>query len=112
MSENNKTNAVMNEKRRDNRIPVDLPFLLTEADGDARWVGETIDISPTGILLRIEEAQAPPPGKILNVMVQGPAEKGWEHINKRPARVVRVQENETGLTYTDLDAPALADESD
>lgn len=107
MTENNKPNTAMNEKRRDNRINVGLPFLLTEAEGQAQWSGETIDISPTGILLRIEKDQAPPAGKIVNVMVQGPAEKGWEHINKRPARVVRVQDEQTGLTYTDLDASAL-----
>ncbi|NNF67284.1 MAG: PilZ domain-containing protein [Gammaproteobacteria bacterium] len=92
----------MNEKRRDHRIEVDLPFLVKETDGSKTWQGKTLDISPTGILLKIDE-QPPESGAIVNVSVQGPAESGWEHINTRPMRVVRSDEHLAGLTYTDLD---------
>ena len=94
----------MQERRRDHRIDVGLPFLLTDPEGLARWRCRTLDISPTGLLLDIEKEAAPALGSIVNVMIQGPAETGWEHINRRPMRVVRVQEHQTGLTYADLDA--------
>ena len=93
----------MEERRRDHRIDVALPFLLTDEDGPARRSCRTIDISPTGMLVEIEGGEPPPPGRIVRVVIQGPTEEGWEHINSRKMRVVRTRGGRTGLTYTDLD---------
>ena len=89
----------MSEQRRDNRIDVELPFLLINQDGSSELRCKALDISPTGILLEIDEDQAPAVGSIVTVSVQGPAEDGWEHINARSMRVVRVMAHQTGLTY-------------
>ncbi|MBT8135668.1 MAG: PilZ domain-containing protein [Gammaproteobacteria bacterium] len=102
--DNNKSNNPVSERRRDDRIDVDLPFLLRDPAGDAEWHCHTLDISPTGVLLEVDEAQAPPPGMIVHAVIQGPTEKGWEHINTRQMRVVRTRDKKTGLTYTDLDS--------
>ena len=91
------------DQRRDHRIDVQLPFLLTDPEGSRQWQCHTLDISPTGILLAVDGESAPPPGTIVDVAVQGPAETGWEHINTRRMRVVRKDNKKTGLTYTDLD---------
>lgn len=104
MDETNNKRSLMQERRRDYRIDVGLPFLVTDLHGSAKWECQTLDISATGILLKVEEDKAPALGEIVNVMIQGPAESGWEHINRRPMRVVRVQAHQTGLTYADLDA--------
>ncbi|MDH3646442.1 MAG: PilZ domain-containing protein [Gammaproteobacteria bacterium] len=103
MDEANNKRPSVDEKRRDQRINVGLPFLLTDPEGSAKWECKTLDISPTGILLEVEKEQAPVLGSIVDVSVQGPAEAGWEHINTRSMRVVRVQAHQTGLTYVDLD---------
>ena len=92
------------EQRRDHRIDVQLPFLLTDPQGSKQWHGRTVDISPTGMLLSVDGDTAPPPGTIVDVAVQGPAESGWEHINTRRMRVVREENEKTGLTYIDLDS--------
>lgn len=92
----------MPERRRDDRIDVELPFMLTDRDSAAEWRCKTLDISPTGLLLEIDRDNAPQPGTVVHVSVQGPAENGWEHVNTRPMRVVRVEANQAGLTYAEL----------
>ena len=89
------------ERRRDNRVNVDLPFVLRDGRR-VEWHGTTIDMSATGILMRIAEP-APEAGAVLHVAVQGPAESGWERINVRPARVVRIDGDVMALAYADLD---------
>ena len=89
------------ERRRDERVGVDLPFVLRD-DSHAEWHGTTVDLSPTGMLIRTAEP-APEAGTLLRVAVQGPAESGWERINVRPARVVRIDGDVMALTYADLD---------
>lgn len=115
MPETNNKRPPVDERRRDHRIDVDLPFLLTDPDpdsgGNSQWSCQTIDISPTGISVMVDQDQAPALGKIVTAIVMGPAEKGWEHINKRPMRVVRVDRHQTGLTYADLDSSKLAEDS-
>lgn len=103
MDKTNDKRPAMPERRRDHRIDVNLPFLLTDIGGSMQWHCRTLDISPTGLLLEVDEDSAPAPGTVVDVVVQGPAEAGWEHINTRRMRVVRVAEHQTGLTYTDLD---------
>jgi len=89
----------MSEKRRDNRIEVRMSFLLSDPDSKREWRCKTLDISPTGILLQIEEDPKPALDSIVDVTVQGPAETGWAHINTRPMRVVRVEGKQIGLSY-------------
>ena len=91
----------MPERRRDQRIGADLPFVLRD-DSRAEWHGTTIDLAPTGLRMRLREP-APAAGTLLRVAVQGPAESDWERINARPARVVRTDGDVMALTYTDLD---------
>lgn len=93
----------MQEKRRDQRINVNLPFLLSEAGGGRQWQCHTVDISPTGLLLATEQDELPTEGTVLSVAVQGRTEKGWEHINTRSVRVVRTGPHQTGLTYVDIE---------
>lgn len=92
----------MPERRRDDRIDVELPFRLTDRDSAAEWRCKTLDVSPTGILLEVDKDNAPQLGAIVDVSIQGPAEQGWEHVNTRPMRVVRVEANQAGLTYAEL----------
>lgn len=103
MIDNTNKSPPVPERRRDKRIDVDLPFLLSDPDGNSKWHCHSIDVSPTGIRLVVDEDAAPPAGMIVNAAIQGPTEEGWEHINTRRMRVVRSKERETGLTYTDLD---------
>lgn len=91
----------MPERRRDQRVNTDLPFVLRD-EGRGEWHGTSIDLSPTGLRMRIEEP-TPVAGTVLRVVVQGPAESDWERINVRPARVVRIDGDVMALTYTDLD---------
>lgn len=103
MRDSNNKRTPMSERRRDHRIDVDLPFLLSDPDSASQWHCHTLDISPTGVLLEVDEDQGPPAGMIVNAVIQGTTEEGWEHINTRPMRVVRTQQRRTGLTYTDID---------
>ena len=91
----------MPERRRDERVGVKLAFVLRD-DTRTEWRGTSIDISPTGILMRIGQP-APEAGTLLRVAVQGAAESDWERINVRPARVVRIDGDVMALTYADLD---------
>lgn len=91
----------MQERRRDHRIDVELPFRLTDPSDEKQWNCLTLDISPTGVLLELERGEAPPIGTVVKVAVQGPAEETWAHINTRSMRVVRVGGLKTGLTYVD-----------
>ncbi|MDH3646435.1 MAG: PilZ domain-containing protein [Gammaproteobacteria bacterium] len=89
----------MPDRRRDNRIDVQMTFLLTDPESKTEWRCKTLDMSPTGILFEVETGQGPPIGTMVNVLVRGPAQDDWAHINMRTMRVVRIGENQTGLEY-------------
>lgn len=99
----------MPERRRDDRIDVELPYLLTRQDGTPVCRCKTVDISPTGILLEVEEGKSPQPDMIVNVSIQGSAESGWEHINTRPMKVIRVDEHQVALSYIEATCHETAD---
>ncbi len=103
MAGNKKQENPMPERRRDQRLDVQLPFHISADGSDRQCHCHTVDISPTGLLVEIDDGIAPDPGSIVEVAVQGPAETGWEHINARTMRVVRAAAGRTALTYTDLD---------
>lgn len=95
----------MSEQRRDGRIDVALPYLLTNQDGTHICRCTTVDISPTSILLEVKEGKAPRPDTIVNVAVQGSAEAGWEHINTHPMKVIRVDKKQVALIYVEVLSP-------